>query len=229
MTTKEIQAKLFSLQDKTYASLQAKILPSVQSSTIIGVRTPLLRTFAKELFLKNDFQTFIQDLPHKYFEENQLHAFIISLTKDFASCIEQTQAFLPYIDNWATCDQFSPKIFKKESEKLLPHIDQWLKSEKTYTVRFAIGMLMQHFLADNFNLKYTDLVADLRSQEYYINMMRAWYFATALAKQYESALPYLEQKRLDPWTHNKSIQKAIESLRLSPLQKSYLRTLKVKF
>ena len=226
MNREKIIERLFSLQDKEYGALQARTIPSVDKERIIGVRTPALRSFAKELAKESDVDIFLASLPHKYFEEDQLHAFVVSLEKDFDKCIACVEAFLPFIDNWATCDQFSPIAFKKEPEKLLPYIDVWIKSDRTYTVRFAIGMLMQHFLDDRFDLKYADMVSAVHSEEYYVNMMIAWYFATALAKQYEAILPYIEQKRLAEWTHNKAIQKAIESYRITPEQKGYLRTLK---
>ena len=153
---------------------------------------------------------------------------MISLEKEFDKCIEEVEAFLPFVDNWATCDQLSPKAFKKEPEKLLPYIQAWIRSDKTYTVRFAIGMLMQHFLDERFDTKYADMVAEVRSEEYYVNMMIAWYFATALAKQYEAVLPYLKEKRLDDWVHNKAIQKSVESYRITDEQKAYLKTLKIQ-
>ncbi len=227
MNRDEIVAELFRMQDKDYAVLQAKIIPNVASENIIGVRTPALRTFAKSLYKDSDIDAFLSDVPHQYFDEEQLHAFVISLEKDFDKCIAQVDAFLPFVDNWATCDQLSPKVFKKSPEKLLPYIETWIKSDKTYTVRFAIGMLMQHFLDDHFDTKYADMVAKVRSEEYYINMMIAWYFATALAKQYESILPYIEEKRLDDWAHNKAIQKSVESYRITDEQKKYLKSLKV--
>ena len=171
---------------------------------------------------------FLSSLPHKYFDENQLHAFLISEQKDFDKCVSLLEEFLPYIDNWATCDQLSPKIFKKNREKLLPLIEKWLSSSKTYTIRFAVGMLMQHFLDSDFNPSYLEKVAEIRSEEYYVNMMIAWYFATALAKQYEASLPYIERKKLAPWTHNKAIQKAIESYRITKEQKEYLKSLKTR-
>ena len=228
MKRNEIVAELFRLQDKEYARMQAKIIPTVSPDRIIGVRTPALRDFAKSLNKDQDIGEFLSYLPHQYFDEDQLHAFVISLERDFDKCIAEVDAFLPYIDNWATCDQLSPKAFKKEPEKLLPFIRIWIKSDKTYTVRFAIGLLMQHFLDDHFDLKYADEVAGIRSEEYYIKMMIAWYFATALAKQYELVLPYLKDKRLDDWVHNKAIQKSIESYRITDEQKEYLRTLKVR-
>lgn len=227
MTRDEIVAELICLQDKKYAAFQAKLIPTIEPDRIIGVRTPQLRAFAKELFREGDTAAFLAALPHLYFEEDQLHAFVISLEKDFDKCMGSVEAFLPHIDNWATCDQLSPKVFKKEPEKLLPYIDIWLKSDKVYTVRFAIGMLMQHFLDGRFEPKYADMVAAVKSDEYYINMMIAWYFATALAKQYDAVLPYLEGKRLGDWTHNKAIQKSVESYRVTPEQKAYLKTLKV--
>lgn len=228
MKRNEIVAELFRLQDKEYARMQAKIIPTVSPDRIIGVRTPALRDFAKSLSKDQDIGEFLSYLPHQYFDEDQLHAFVISLERDFDKCIAEVDAFLPFIDNWATCDQLSPKAFKKEPEKLLPYIQIWIKSDKTYTVRFAIGLLMQHFLDDHFDLKYADEVAGIRSEEYYIRMMIAWYFATALAKQYELVLPYLEDKRLDDWVHNKAIRKSIESYRITDEQKAYLRTLKVR-
>ena len=228
MKRNEIVAELFRLQDKEYARMQAKIIPTVSPDRIIGVRTPALRDFAKSLNKDQDIGEFLSYLPHQYFDEDQLHAFVISLERDFDKCIAEVDAFLPFIDNWATCDQLSPKAFKKEPEKLLPYIRIWIKSDKTYTVRFAIGLLMQHFLDDHFDLKYADEVAGIRSEEYYIKMMIAWYFATALAKQYELVLPYLKDKRLDDWVHHKAIQKSIESYRITDEQKEYLRTLKVR-
>lgn len=227
MNRDEIVAELFRLQDKKYAAFQVKLIPTAEADRIIGVRTPELRILAKKLFKDEDTGSFLMSLPHQYFDEDQLHAFVISLEKDFDKCIAEVEAFLPFIDNWATCDQLSPKVFKNEPEKLLPHIYTWIKSDKVYTVRFAIGMLMQHFLDERFHQKYADMVAAVRSEEYYINMMIAWYFATALAKQYVPILPYLEGRKLDDWTHNKAIQKSVESNRITTEQKAYLKTLKV--
>ena len=228
MNREKIVEELFRMQDKDYALMQTKIIPTVAADRIIGVRTPALRTFAKSLYKDSDIDAFLSSVPHQYFDEDQLHAFILSLEKNFDKCIAEVDAFLPYIDNWATCDQLSPKVFKKEPEKLLPHIQSWIKSDRTYTVRFAIGMLMQHFLDEKFDVKYADMAAEVRSEEYYVNMMIAWYFATALAKQYELILPYLEEKRLDDWVHNKAIQKSVESYRITDEQKAYLKTLKVR-
>jgi 3-methyladenine DNA glycosylase AlkD len=226
---KSIQDKVFALRDESYKEFNSKLIPTVDPKTVIGVRTPALRALAKEISAdKENTDVFLENLPHKYFEENQLHAFIISGIKDYDECIEQLARFLPFVDNWATCDQMSPKVFRKHRPELLEHIRCWLQSDKTYTVRFGIGMLMEHFLDEDFDPSYPEMVAELRSDEYYINMMIAWYFATALAKQYESILPFIEEKRLSPWTHNKAIQKSVESYRITDEQKTYLRRLKVK-
>ena len=225
---REIEQQLKSLTDEKYRKMQVTIIPTVVPESIIGVRTPELRKMAKELAKRSDVSDFLSDLPHRYFEENQLHAFILSEMKDFESCIRYVDAFLPYVDNWATCDQMSPKIFKKHKEELLSWIDTWISSKETYTVRFAIGMLMEHFLDDDFSPAYPKMVSKVRSEEYYVNMMIAWYFATALAKQYDSILPYIEKKKLSDWTHNKAIQKSVESYRITDEQKAYLKTLKVK-
>lgn len=227
MNLKQIEKELFGMQDKDYAVLQQKIIPTADPGSVIGVRTPELRAFAKVLYKDEGCEKFLKSVPHKYFDENQLHAFVVSLEKDFDKCVQEVEEFLPYVDNWATCDQMSPKAFKKQPERLLPYIKKWIKSDETYTVRFAIGMLMEHFLGDNFLPEYADMVAGVSSDEYYINMMRAWYYATALAKQYDAIIPYVENKRLDDWTHNKTIQKSIESYRITDEQKKYLRSLKV--
>ena len=222
-----IENYLFDLQDIKYRLMQIKIIPTVNPKSIIGVRTPELRKYAKEL-IKEDYSVFLNQLPHKYFDENQLHAFIISEIKDYSECINFINKFLPYIDNWATCDQLSPKIFKKYTNELLINIKDWINSKNTYTVRFGIGMLMSYYLDDKFNTEYLELVSNIKSDEYYINMMIAWFFATALAKQYMDTLPYIENKKLDIWTHNKTIQKAIESYRILPEYKEYLKKLKIK-
>lgn len=226
MNGEEITAELFRLRDADYARMQAKIIPTVSAERIIGVRTPALRALAKDLYKDSGRDAFLSGLPHRYFDEDQLHAFTISLEKDFDRCAAGVEAFLPFIDNWATCDQLSPKAFRREPERLLPYIETWISSDSTYTVRFAIGMLMQHFLDDRFDRRYADTVAAVRSDEYYVNMMIAWYLATALAKQYEAVLPYLKKKRLDAWVHNKTIQKSVESFRISDERKAYLKTLK---
>lgn len=227
MTQNEIREQLFRQQDKEYAAMQIKILPTVKADRIIGVRTPALRAFGKVLYRDENRDAFLADLPHAYFDEDQLHAFVISEEKDFDRCIRMVEAFLPYIDNWATCDQLSPKAFRMNPERLLPFIRKWIQTKEVYTVRFAIGMLMRYYLDDRFSLEYPEIVASVRSEEYYIRMMIAWYFATALAKQYDAVLPFLEKKTLEDWTHNKAIQKSLESYRITPEQKVYLKTLKV--
>lgn len=228
MITGDILSELKKLQDKGYRKMQITTIPSVKAESIIGVRTPALRAFAKELSKRDDISIFLEDLPHKFFEENQLHAFILSGMKDAEECIKLVDKFLPYVDNWATCDQMSPKIFKKHKDLLLEYVNEWIKSDKTYVKRFAVGMLMEHFLDEDFKTSYLTKVSRIRSDEYYINMMTAWYFATALAKQYDAALPYIEKQKLDKWTHNKTIQKAVESYRITPEQKEYLKTLRRK-
>lgn len=227
MLIKEIQQELFAKQDTAYRDFQAKLIPTIKTDSMIGVRTPELRKMAKQYAKREDIDTFLTALPHAYFDENQLHAFILSERKDFSQCVKELTLFLPYVDNWATCDQLSPKIFKKHRQELLPYIREWIASDKTYIVRFGIGMLMEHFLDDDFDALYLETVSKIRSEEYYINMMIAWYFATALAKQYEVTLPFIENVRLAPWTHNKAIQKAVESLRITPEQKTYLKSLKI--
>ena len=228
MIQEEIRKALLKQQDEKYRAFQSGLMPTVAPETILGVRTPELRKLAKELSRREDIGGFLQALPHEYFNEYQLHALILSEEKDFGRCVEAVVAFLPHVDNWATCDQMSPKVFKKHRSELLPHLRKWLCAEETYTVRFAVVMLMQHYLEEDFSPEYPALVAAIRSEEYYIRMAVAWYFATALAKQYDGVLPYLEEKRLDPWTHNKTIQKAIESYRITPEQKDYLRSLKIR-
>ena len=228
MNPTSLYKKLYELQDLKYREMQIKIIPAIKPDSVIGVRTPELKTMAKELLKSGEYRDFLEELPHKYFEENQLHAFIISGIKDLNECLPELEKFLPYVNNWATCDQMSPKIFKRHKDVLLAHIKEWIKSDKTYTVRFGVKMLMEHFLDDDYDPVYPEMVARLRSEEYYVNMMIAWYFATALAKQYESILPFIEEKRLADWTHNKTIQKAVESYRISPEQKDYLKSLKVK-
>lgn len=224
----EIQKRLFELRDEKYRDFQVKLIPSVDPAAVIGVRTPELRRLAKELSKRNDIDAFLDALPHEYFDENQLHAFILSGMKDYGRCMAGVCRFLPFVDNWATCDQMSPKVFGKNKEDLFAHIKVWLRSDETYTIRFAVGMLMEHFLGDDYNAAYPEMVAEIRSDEYYVNMMRAWYFATALAKQYDSTVGFIEDRKLDRWTHNKAIQKSVESYRITPEQKTYLKSLKIK-
>ncbi len=226
MAVKEITEKLFSMQDTKYRDFQSKLIPDTKCEEFIGIRTPLLKRYAKELLKSGKAEEFLTELPHKYFDEYQLHAFIISEIKDFSTAIEYIDRFLPYIGNWATCDQLRPRSFKKNKAQLLPKIKEWTVSDKTYVIRFGIGMLMCHFLDDEYKEEYAELVASVESDEYYVNMMIAWYFATALAKQYDSAVKYIKDGRLSPWVNNKTIQKACESFRVTDEHKAYLKTMK---
>ncbi len=221
-----IISELFKLQDKNYKAFNLKLIPTVNPDTVIGVRAPALRALAKTIYREGRANEFFALSPHKYYEENNLHAFLIEQIKDFATCISEIDRFLPFVDNWATCDGMRPKCFKNHKNELLQAINRWLKSNHTYTVRFAIGMLMTHFLDDDFSPLYLDIVANVKSNEYYVNMMVAWYFATALAKQYEATLPYIENRKLGTFVHNKTIQKACESFRITAEQKEYLKTLR---
>lgn len=224
----EIQKQLFQLQDSEYREFQGKLIPNIPPETIIGVRIPELRKLAKTLYKDPQIGDFLDDLPHKYYDENNLHGFLLEQIKDYGKCLSEVEKFLPYIDNWSTCDTTAPKVFVKHPDELMPSIDKWLASKETYTIRYGIGMLMRLYLDDNFKPEYLEKVTAIRSEEYYVNMMIAWYFATALAKQYRATLPFIEEHRLDNWTHNKTIQKACESFRVTEEQKTYLRTLKVK-
>ena len=228
MISEDIRNELFRLQDVKYRDFQSKLIPNLNPDTMIGVRTPQLRMYAKQLVKQERIRDYLKDLPHQYFDENQLHAFIISEMKDYEQCMEELIRFLPFVDNWATCDQMSPRVFKKHRSELPEQIKLWLRSDRTYTVRFGIKMLMEHFLDEDFDPLYPEMVSEIRSGEYYINMMIAWYFATALAKQYDSILPYIQNQRLDVWVHNKAIQKSVESYRITPEQKEYLKTLKIR-
>lgn len=223
-----ITEELFSMQDLGYKEFHSRLIPTVPPDLIIGVRTPELRKFAKSISQLPEAAAFTEKLPHKYYEENNLHAFLIELIKDYDEALEKTERFLPYIDNWATCDMFLPKAFKKNTDRLIAIIPKWLESKKTYTVRYAIGLLMSLYLDKDFKPEYAEAVSKIKSTEYYVNMMKAWYFATALAKQYDAAIPYLTERRLDIWVHNKTIQKAVESSRISPDTKKYLKKLKIK-
>lgn len=223
-----IREELFALQDLKYKDFQGKLMPTVDLDTIIGVRTPALRALVKEFFKTEEAAEFLNELPHQYYEENNAHAFLIEKIKDYDTCIVELERFLPYINNWATCDCMTPKVLKKHLPELLEKIQEWMTSNHTYTVRYGIGLLMRFYLDEAFEEKYLEMVANVRSEEYYINMMIAWYFATALAKQYNATLPYIENQKMDVWTHNKAIQKAVESYRITPEQKIYLKTLKRK-
>ena len=226
--TEEIEARLFELADLKYKDFHKNLVPGYNTDRIIGVRTPQLRKLAGEFVKHPDINIFLSELPHKYYDEDNLHAFIISRTKDFERSIAEVEAFLPYIDNWATCDCWSPKAFATHTDDLVPYIRKWIRSDHTYTVRYAIGLLMGLYLNEHFKAEYCDLVSSVISEEYYINMMIAWYFATALAKQYDTAITYLTDKRLSRWVHNKTIQKAVESFRIPDETKTYLKTLRIK-
>lgn len=223
-----IQSRLFALQDLKYKDFQCKLMPTVAPEWVIGVRTPELRKLAKELFKEPETAEFLNMLPHQYYDENNLHGFLVEQIKNYDTVVAAIDAFLPYVDNWATCDLMSPKVFKKHRPELLKDIQRWMASERIYTIRFGIGMLMTHFLDEDFASQHLDRVAAIRSEEYYVNMMIAWYFATALAKQWDAVIPYIEQHCLDKWVHNKAIQKAVESYRITDEQKGYLRSLRVK-
>ena len=222
----DIQQELFALQDLSYRDFHAKLMPTVDKARVIGVRTPKLRAFAKEFGKTEEAKEFLKVLPHQYYEENNLHGLLIEQIKDYPTLIRELNRFLPCIDNWATCDLIRPAAVKKHLPEFLKEIRRWLCSDHTYTIRFAAEMLMCYYLDEEFEPEYLELVCSLHSEEYYVKMMIAWYFATALAKQYEKALPFLEEQRLDAWTHNKTIQKAVESFRIKPEQKEYLKRLR---
>lgn len=222
----DLQKQLFSLADESYKNFHTKLIPTVDPDTVMGVRTPVLRKFANEFYKNGNYEEFLNTLPHKYYEENNLHAFLLEKITDYDELTEKLFAFLPYVDNWATCDMMKPKILKTHTSRLICDIDKMISSDCVYAVRYGINCLMTYFLDDGFKPEYFDKVADIKSDEYYINMMRAWYFATALAKQPDDAVKVLEEKRLDSWTHNKAIQKAVESYRISDGFKEYLKTLK---
>lgn len=225
---KDLEQRLFSLQDLEYKAFHCRLMPTVDPSRVIGIRTPALRTLAKEFAKQPEAAQFLDSLPHDYYEENNLHGFLVSAIKDPEEAISQLDRFLPYVDNWATCDMLSPKAFQKESPLILPKIRAWLSDSHAYTIRFGIGMLLKFYLDDRFSPEFLSWAAEVGSEEYYVRMMVAWYFATALAKQYDAALPYITEHRLPDWIHNKAIQKAIESNRIPPETKVFLRNLKVK-
>lgn len=222
----DIAKMLYAAQDNAYRDFNSGLVPNISHDLFIGVRTPILRKMAKDMIKSGEYKDFIALLPHKYFEENQLHAFILSQLRDFDILINELERFLPYVDNWATCDQLSPIVFKKNKDLLLKYVYKWIKSEHAFTVRFGVKTLMQYWLDDDFNEKYADIVADIKTDDYYVNMMRAWYFATASAKQYDRILPYLVPGQIDEWTRKRAIQKAIESYRVSDERKQKLRSLK---
>lgn len=221
-----LQKQLFELQDLGYKSFHQKLMPTVNHDKVIGVRAPVLRKFAKEFSKTEESKDFLKKLPHKYYEEDNLHSFLLEEIKDYETLVKELNIFLPFVDNWATCDMMRPKILKNHKSELLEDIKRWLDSKDTYTIRFAVNCLMNYCLEEDFKPEYLGWVKNIESEEYYINMVRAWYFATALAKQYDETIKILENQSLDKWTHNKTIQKAVESCRITKEQKEYLKTLK---
>ena len=221
------QELLFQLQDKGYRDFQSKLIPTIPVETIIGVRIPTIRKLAKEYGKDPESVEFLKQLPHTYYDENILHALLVAEIKDYEVCVKEVERFLPYVDNWAVCDIYSPKVFRKNKGKLIDKIREWTASDHPYTCRFGMEMLMTHFLDENFRVEYLEIPAAVHSEEYYVNMMIAWFYATALAKQWDATIGYIEDQRLDTWTHNKTIQKARESYRITPEQKEYLKTLKM--
>ena len=222
----ELQTTLFGLQDLKYRDFHSRLMPGIDKDTVIGIRTPVLRKFAKNFAGTTEAETFLQELPHQYYEENNLHMMLLAGIKEYEKCVCEVERFLPYINNWATCDLPAPKCFAKHKEELLPKIRTWMVSDHTYTIRYGIEMLMNLYLEEDFKPEYPKLVVAVQSEEYYVNMMIAWYFATALAKQWDAVIPYLEQRKLSPWVHRKTIQKAVESYRITDEQKIYLKSLR---
>ena len=224
----EIQKKLFEMQDTGYREFHSKLMPETDKEKVIGVRTPVLRKFAKQIYGTPEADKFLKSLPHKYYEEDNLHAFLLEQICDYDKLISELDKFLPYIDNWATCDMMKPKIFKNHLPELKEKCFEWIESKQTYTVRFGVVMLMTHYLENESDISIPERISRIRSEEYYIRMAVAWYFATALAKQYDAVLPFIENHKLDPWTHNKAIQKARESYRITLEKKQQLNTMKIK-
>ncbi len=227
-TVLSLREKLFELRDLKYRDFHSRLIPSVPKEQVIGIRTPVLRKFAKEYAKTEEAAEFIKILPHEYYEENNLHMLIISAIRDYEMCIAEIERFLPFIDNWATCDMPVPRCFYENKEDVLERAKGWIKSDEAFTVRYGIGVLMSMFLDEDFDPVYPRLVASVRSEQYYVNMMIAWYFATALAKKWDEVIPFIEKRQLDKWTHNKAIQKAVESYRITSEQKAYLKSLKIK-
>ena len=221
-----LQKKLFELQDVEYGNFHSRLMPGIPRENIIGIRTPVLRKFASDFAKTAEAEPFMDELPHRYYEENNLHMMLIGKIRDFDHCICGLEKFLPYVNNWATCDLPEPSCLQNNSDRLLPYIQKWINSSHTYTIRYAVGLLMKIYLEDNFKTEYVDMVANVQSDEYYVNMMLAWYMATALAKQWDAVMPYMEQGLLPKWVHNKTIRKAIESYRITDAQKKYLKSLK---
>ena len=218
--------RLAEVKDDAYREFLAKLVPNIPKETILGVRTPEMRKIAKEVFESAERDAFLNDLPHKYYEENLIHFFVLAMIRDFNECVRRVEAFLPYVDCWPASDQATPKSFRKNHEKLLPYIEKWIASDHVYTARFGLRMLMNEFLDADFKEEYLALAASKQGEDYYLKMMIAWFFATALAKRYDETVPYLEQHRLDEWVHKKAIQKAIESFRVSDAHKEYLKRLR---
>jgi 3-methyladenine DNA glycosylase AlkD len=218
--------RLIAVKDDAYREFQAKLVPNVPKETILGVRTPEMRKIAKEVFESGERDAFLSDLPHQYYEENLIHFFVLSMIKDFDVCVRGVEAFLPYVDCWPVSDQATPKAFRKNHERLLPYLKKWIASEHVYTARFGIRMLMNEFLDADFKPEYPELVASRQGEDYYLKMMIAWYFATALAKRYDETIPYFTDRRLDEWTHKKAIRKAVESFRVTDEHKEYLKSLR---
>ena len=225
---RDVRKRLFEMQDTGYRDFHARLVPTVEKEKIIGIQIPILRKFAKEFGKTERSEMFLKVLPHQYYEENNLHGLLIEQIRDYDKCLKELERFLPYINNWATCDLLALHMMKKHRDIFIREIYRWMESDKPYIIRFGISMLMRHYLDEGFKPEYPEKVAAIRSEEYYVNMMRAWYFATALAKQYEKILPFLEEQRMDIWTHNKTIQKSIESYRITQEQKDHLRTLRIK-
>lgn len=220
----EIQKRLFELRDEKYAEFQLKLTPGITKESVVGVRVPILRKFAKELIKDPTHKSFLSELPHKYYDENMLHGLLVSEIKDYDACVAELESFLPYVDNWAVCDIMSPKALAKRKDELIVKIREWSKSERVYTCRFGLETLMTHFLDRDFKPEYLEIAANVKSDEYYVNMMIAWFFATALAKQWNAAIPYIENRKLSEWTRKKTISKSIESFRITKEQKEYLKT-----
>ena len=221
-----IYDRLIKVRDETYREFQMKLVPNIPPETILGVRTPEMRAIAKEVFQSGERDAFLDSLPHEYYEENLIHFFVISMMKDFDACVARVEALLPYVDCWPVSDQATPKAFRKEHKKLLPYIEKWIASDHVYTARFGLRMLMNEFLDEDFKDEYLELAASKRGEDYYLKMMVAWYFATALAKRYDETVPYIENRRLDEWVRRKAIQKALESYRVTDEHKEYLKTLR---
>ena len=221
-----LQEELFKLQDTAYRDFHSSLMPGVDKEAVIGVRIPVLRKFAKEYAKSGETEQFMRELPHKYYEENNLHMMLIAQIKDYDKCISETEKFLPYIDNWATCDSPLPKCFDKNKEDIIVRAKNWIATDDTYVKRYGMGVMMRLFLDEDFKEEYIQIVAGVKSEEYYVNMMIAWYLATALAKQWDATIPYLEERKLSPWVHRKTIQKAVESYRITDEQKVYLKTLR---